>query len=119
MLTRGGERLIEKAAANQMVVNRLLREVGERDQRWYNHPIAGEGEQLVYLTKKDVYVINVTEIVKAWLSGEANHGFRLSAPGLGANWQRYTITWKGFESQPHDPQSNPNGPRLVIHQLPK
>ena len=63
--------------------------------------------------------INVTEIAKAWLSGEPNYGFRLSAPGLGAQWQRYTITWKSYESKPYDPAANPDGPRLVIHQLPK
>jgi len=104
---------------NQLVVSRFLRQIAERDQRWYNNPFAPEGEQLVYLTKEGMYEINVTEIVKAWLSGEANYGFRLSAPGLGAQWQRYTITWKSYESKPYDPAENPNGPRLVIHQLPK
>ncbi|MHC4983947.1 MAG: DNRLRE domain-containing protein [Planctomycetota bacterium] len=104
---------------NQMIVNRFLRQLAEREQRWYNVRVASEGEQLVYLTKEGMYAINVTEIVKAWLSGEPNYGFRLSAPGLGANWQRYTITWKNFESKPYHPQENPKGPRLVIHQLPE
>ena len=64
-----------------------------------------------------MYEVDVTEIVKAWVNGkEANYGFRFSAPDLGAEWQRFSMTWKSFESGLYDAEKNPNGPRLVIYQ---
>jgi hypothetical protein len=104
---------------NHLLVSRFTRGIEDRDQRWYVAPVATEGEQLWVITQAGALEIDVTEIVKAWLSGQPNYGFRLSNPGLGGSWQRYPIIWRTFESALYDAKENPKGPRLVIYQLPK
>ena len=99
---------------NRVAVGRLLARIHDSDRRWYNHPVAPTGEQVVPLTKVGLYEIDVTRIVKAWLSGQPNYGFGLRDPGRPCH-----MNWKKFESGKYDPEQNPNGIRLVIHQRPQ
>ena len=108
------------SARNQLEVNRYTQQIKDLETRWYLRRYAPEGGQLIYLIKPGLYKIDVTEIVKAWIEkGEPNYGFRLSAPGLGAAWRRFSMTWKGYDNGLYDKDKNPKGPRLEIFQLPK
>ncbi|MCE5328101.1 MAG: DNRLRE domain-containing protein [Planctomycetaceae bacterium] len=101
---------------NQLTVARYLNEIGERDYRWYLANYAKEGMQTQYLIKPGMLEIDVTEIVKAWLGGATNGGFRTAPADLGAAWQRFSMTWHAFDSEPYNEKDHPNGPRLVIYQ---
>ncbi|MCE5277095.1 MAG: DNRLRE domain-containing protein [Planctomycetaceae bacterium] len=101
---------------NQLSITRFLNEIPDRDYRWYLANYAREGQQMQYLVKEGMLEVDVTEIVKAWLGGATNGGFRMSTADLGAAWQRFSMTWHAFDSEPYEAKDHPNGPRLVIYQ---
>jgi len=105
-------------AGSPVIVSRFTQEVTDKTDKWYHFAVAEQGQQEVDVAHAGAIAVNVTEIVKAWLSGQPNYGLRFSAAGLGKDWLRFPYTIKDFETATYDPKTNPTGPRLVIHQLP-
>ncbi|MHC4983499.1 MAG: DNRLRE domain-containing protein [Planctomycetota bacterium] len=106
-------------AGSPVIVNRFTKEITDETKKWYHFPVAEAGQQKADAAHAGPLAIDVTQIVKAWLSGAPNYGFRLTPVGLGEDWLRFPYTIKDFEAGTYDATSNRRGPRLVIHQLPK
>jgi hypothetical protein len=107
------------AAGNPMIVSRFSDPVNDAATEWYAAKVSDEGQQQVDARWTGELVIDVTDIVEAWLDGEPNQGFRLTAVGLGSNWRRFPFTYKKVEHRRYDAKTNPRGPRLVIWQMPR
>ncbi|MCE5277089.1 MAG: hypothetical protein ABFD92_08405 [Planctomycetaceae bacterium] len=101
-------------AGSPLVVSRLAQPLDAAKP--YETPIVAGGEAVADDRKAGPVAVDVTEIVKAWLSGAPNCGLRLSASGLGGNWTRYPLTTKEYQAGAYEPKTNPNAPRLEIRQ---